>query len=266
MIASKEYVMQKLNEYGIFPSKKYGQNFLIQQEVVKKAVATLEITPQDIVLEVGPGLGALSEELVEQKVETHLYDIDKNMVQHLSKTFMMFPQIHVHEGDFLKVQEPRATKIIGNLPYYITTPLIEHILLDFPNLQIFTFMVQEEVEERLFAKIGSKEYGPFSLLIEATCETKKVCKVHRTSFYPVPHVDSAIYCFKKKEGISLSFYKFLKAMFTMRRKTILNNLLSYISSKEQAILCLKEAGIDEKRRPESISLKEYQNLYQAITK
>lgn len=263
MIASKEYVMNKCSEYGIFPSKKYGQNFLIQEEPVNQASSALEINAQDVILEIGPGLGALSEKIKDAHVETHLFDIDPNMVGHLTRTFAPFSWVHVHQTDFLKLKWEGKCKIIGNLPYYITTPLIEHVLLNF-NCSIFVFMVQQEVEERLFAKKGTKEYGPLSLLIEATCQHEKVCKVHRTSFYPVPHVDSAIYKLTRTHTIDASFYRFLNTMFSMRRKTILNNLLKYVSVKEKAIEFLEIAQISSLSRPEELSLEDFQKLYQIV--
>lgn len=103
MIASKEYVMNKCNEYGIFPSKKYGQNFLIQEEPVNQASSALEINAQDVILEIGPGLGALSEKIKDAHVETYLFDIDPNMVEHLKRTFAPFSWIHIHQTDFLKL-------------------------------------------------------------------------------------------------------------------------------------------------------------------
>lgn len=263
MIASKEYVMNKCNEYSIFPSKRYGQNFLIQEEPVLLATSALEIEKQDVILEIGPGLGALSEVIKDHQVETHLFDIDPNMVMHLKKTFSPFPWMHVHQEDFLKTSWQGRCKIIGNLPYYITTPLIEHVLLHF-DCAIFVFMVQQEVENRLFAKKGTKEYGPLSLLIEATCDYQKVLKVHRTAFYPIPHVDSMIFKLTKKQAMDISFYRFLNLMFSMRRKTIFNNLLKYVSDKEKAKEYLEKANILSSTRPEDLSLTEFQTLYQVI--
>jgi len=263
MIASKEYVINKCNEYGIFPSKRYGQNFLIQETPVIQASSALEISPEDVILEIGPGLGALSEKIKDAKVETHLFDIDPNMVEHLKHTFSNFPWVKVHQMDFLKLKWEGKCKIVGNLPYYITTPLIEHVLLNF-DCSIFVFMVQQEIETRLFAKKGTKEYGPLSLLIEATCKHEKVCKVLRTSFYPVPHVDSCIFKLTRINQMDLSFYRFLNTVFSMRRKTILNNLLKYINDKEKAMEYLNTACISFTKRPEELSLEEFQNLYQMI--
>ena len=198
MIASKEYVLSKLNEYTLFPKKKYGQNFLIDEKTVSKIVAALDIKQGDVIYEIGPGLGALSEVLASKNQPLYLYDIDENMVDHLKVVFKMFPHVEVINENFLKVEDDnKVTKIIGNLPYYITTSLIEHVLINF-DISDFVFMVQAEVEERLIAKIKTKEYGPLSILIDQFFEIEKVCKVSKMAFYPVPHVDSAVFRIKYK--------------------------------------------------------------------
>lgn len=268
MIASKEYVLSKLNEYTLFPKKKYGQNFLIDEKTVSKIVAALDIKQGDVIYEIGPGLGALSEVLASKNQPLYLYDIDENMVDHLKVVFKMFPHVEVINENFLKVEDDnKVTKIIGNLPYYITTSLIEHVLINF-DISDFVFMVQAEVEDRLIAKIKTKEYGPLSILIDQFFEIEKVCKVSKMAFYPVPHVDSAVFRIKYKptEENKKKYYLFLKKIFNQRRKTITNNLGSLFISKEEGMEILKALNIPFNKRPEELTKEELLSLYKLITK
>lgn len=267
MIASREYVLSKLNEYTLFPKKKYGQNFLTDSRTVLKIVDALEVKDGDIIYEIGPGLGALSELLAAKNQPLYLYDIDENMVDHLKNVFKMFPHIEVIKENFLKVQDNnKVTKIIGNLPYYITTSLIEHVLINF-DISDFVFMVQAEVEERLIAKRKTKEYGPLSIFIEQFFEIEKVCKVSKMAFYPVPHVDSAVFKikFKPTEENKKKYYLFLKEIFSQRRKTISNNLGGMFKSKEEGMKILSSINIPFNKRPEELTLEEIYSLYKAIT-
>ncbi len=263
MIASKEYVINKLNEQSLFPKKKYGQNFLIDEKVVKIIIESLDIKSDDVIYEIGPGLGALSELLAEFKVPLYLYDIDENMVEHLKTTFSIYPYVQVILKDFLKVkQNHHVNKIIGNLPYYITTPLIEHVLLNY-EFDAFVFMVQSEVLDRLVAKPKTKEYGPLSIIIEQMYDFKRVCKASKNCFYPIPHVDSSVFKITPKniKDDKKEYYKFLKSMFAKRRKTILNNLSDYLNSKEKALFLLNELEIDILKRPEELGCLTLYNLF-----
>ncbi len=268
MIASKEYVLSKLNEYSLFPKKKYGQNFLIDEKVVNKIVDALDINKDDVIYEIGPGLGALSESLANKNQPLFLFDIDENMVNHLKSAFKIFPHVHVIKEDFLKViDDGKVNKIIGNLPYYLTTPLIEHVLTNF-DIRTFVFMVQQEVESRLIAKRKTKEYGPLSILIDQCFKIERVCKVNKGAFYPVPHVDSVVFKISyivndinKKE-----YYSFLKKLFAQRRKTIFNNLEPLLKSKELSLAILNDLNIPLNKRAEELTKEEIFSIYQAITK
>lgn len=269
MIASKPYVMKKIEEENLYPQKRYGQNFLISDSVADQIVSSLHLCEEDIVMEIGPGLGAITEKMISPTKKLYLYEIDFRMVEHLQKNFRLFSHVHVIEKDILTVvpKEKETYKIVGNLPYYITTPILEHIFLSFP-FTCFTFMVQEEVEERLFAKPACKEYSPLSILISLFYQAKKVMKVSRKQFYPEPHVDSVVWTLSPKETYQnyKSFYRFLKAMFHMRRKNILNNLTTYVGSKEKASAYLKKLSIETQKRPEQLSPIEYERLFEEVTK
>lgn len=268
MIASKEYVLSKLNEYSLFPKKKYGQNFLIDEGIVAKIVASLDIDKDDIIYEIGPGLGALSEILANKNQTLYLYDIDENMVDHLKSVFKIFPHVNVIKEDFLKVKDDgKVSKIIGNLPYYLTTPLIEHVLIDF-DIKTFVFMVQQEVESRLIAKRKTKEYGPLSILIDQCFGIERVCKVNKGAFYPIPHVDSVVFkiSYIENDINKKEYYSFLKKLFAQRRKTILNNLEPLLKSKELVLSILNDLNIPLNKRAEELTKEDIYSLYQLITK
>ncbi len=268
MIASKEYVLSKLNEYSLFPKKKYGQNFLIDEKIVNKIVEALDVTKEDIIYEIGPGLGALSEPLAAKSQPLYLFDIDENMINHLKSVFRIFTNVNVIKEDFLKVQDDeRVSKVIGNLPYYLTTPIIEHVLLDF-DIDTFVFMVQQEVESRLTAKRKTKDYGPLSILIEQFYEIERVCKVNKGCFYPIPHVDSVVFkiIYKKTEVNKKNYYSFLKKLFNQRRKTVFNNLGEILKLKEESSKVLNELNIPLNKRAEELTKEEIFSIYQIITK
>ncbi len=267
MIASKEYVLRHIKEQNITPSKRFGQNFLIDQSIALQAVQALAITSHDTVIEIGPGLGAISELISTYQAPTHLYEIDYQMVMHLKKFFQDCPWLKVHHQDFLKesFDEQEKVLVIGNLPYYITTPIIEKVLLEMDFVR-FVFMVQAEVESRLVAAPCSKEYGPLTILLKIGYQIQRVCYASRQAFYPQPHVDSMVFKVTPTRIIKdkKRFYRFLKAMFKMRRKTLLNNLGSFLHSKEQALTILKQCQIAERRRPEELSEEEYLRLWDLL--
>ena len=225
-IASKEFVIKKMSELMITPKKKFSQNFLTDYPTVVEAIDALEIEDDDVIIEIGPGLGALSQEIIERGYKLDAYDIDEDMVSHLKKYFSFYPSFHVEKEDFLKVDlskyEGKKVKFISNIPYNITTPLIEKIVISSLDTKCFEFMVQKEVYDRIKAKQNSKDYSPLNIFIE--------------------------------------FVKITKASFLMRRKTMLNNLISLCSSKEKAKELLSKAGIEENARAESLSKYDYLRL------
>jgi 16S rRNA (adenine1518-N6/adenine1519-N6)-dimethyltransferase len=269
-IASKEYVIKRLTELMITPKKKYSQNFLTDYQTVVEAINSLSLKDDDVVIEVGPGLGALSQELLDRNVNLYAYEIDLNMYNHLIDVFAWSHTFHVDNIDFMKVDlkqfEGKTIKFISNVPYNITTPLIEKIVTSTLNVECFEFMVQKEVYDRIKAKVGSKDYSPLNIFIEYVGKLSVVKKVSKQNFIPVPNVDSIILKidFTNKERldkeIEKEFIRITKASFAMRRKTILNNLNAYFNSKETAQKVLFEAGIKENERAEDISLETYLKL------
>ena len=266
MIASKEFVIRKLTELITNPKKKYSQNFLIDSTPVKKAIDALN-KDSELVLEIGPGLGALSEEILNRGYNLVAFEIDQIMINHLKDQFKnrLFTLI---EGDFLKQDlknyQNKNVSVISNLPYALTTPIIEKIITAKLCINEFVFMIQKEVEQRLRAKNNTKDCSPLSYMFEYLGKLEQVCKVNRSAFLPAPNVDSVILKltfnqnrdFEKEKAL----YKLLNASFKMRRKTIYNNLLTYFGSKEKTEEVLTSADIALNKRPEQLSLKDYLNI------
>lgn len=271
IIASKEYVIKRMTSLLINPKKKYSQNFLTNYDVVKKSVDELSLDKDDIVIEIGPGLGALTQELLNRNVEVYAYEIDIDMYNHLKEIFSQYPLFHLENVDFLKVDlsifENKKVKVISNVPYNLTTPIIEKIVTSRINIKSFEFMVQKEVYDRIKAKKGSKDYAPLNIFIEYVGTLKLVMKVKKDNFIPSPNVDSVILKIDfNKERISkeneIELFKIIKASFFQRRKTMLNNLTIYYGNKDKAKEVLLKSNLLENVRGEQLELKEYINLSQ----
>ena len=273
-IASKEFVVTKMTELMITPKKHFSQNFLTDYDVVKESIDALDVKEDEMVIEVGPGLGALTQELLERNYQVDAYEIDEDMVNHLNKQFEKYSNFSLNNIDFLKVDltkyQGKKIKFISNVPYNITTPLIEKIVTSSLDIGSFEFMVQKEVYDRIKAKIGSKDYSPLNIFIEYVGKLSVVRKVSYKCYIPMPNVDSIILKIDFINDISkdIKFNKLLvevtKASFLLRRKTILNNLTSYFKNKEKAMEILLKANINTLTRPEQMSLKDFLNLTNVI--
>ncbi|MGN1295861.1 MAG: 16S rRNA (adenine(1518)-N(6)/adenine(1519)-N(6))-dimethyltransferase RsmA [Bacilli bacterium] len=267
-IASKEFVVKKMTELMITPKKKFSQNFLIDYSTVKDSIDALNIEKDDVIIEIGPGLGALSQEILERGYALNAYEIDEDMVEHLKKYFSYYPSFHVEKVDFLKVDlsqyEGKKVKFISNIPYNVTTPILEKIVTSSLDTKCFEFMVQKEVYDRIRAKQNSKDYSPLNIFIEYVGKLEVVKKVPKQNFIPSPNVDSIIlkidFINERQKDIEKEFVNITKASFLMRRKTMLNNLSIFCSSKEKAKELLTKAGIEENARAESLSKEDYLRL------
>lgn len=271
-IASKEFVVKKMTELMITPKKKFSQNFLTDYETVKKAVDALgEEKIQTI--EIGPGLGALTQEIADRNFPLDAYDIDRDMYAHLSDFFARYSNVKVYNEDFLKVDLKKyhdEVNIISNLPYNITTPLIEKIVTSNIKVKHFEFMVQKEVYDRINAKVGSKDYSPLNIFIQYVGTLSIVRKVPKQYFIPVPNVDSIILMIDFNKEISSDqefnklLYKLIKVSFTARRKTLLNNLSSFVNGKENAQKVIEKANLNPLIRPDQMKLDDYLNLAKVV--
>ncbi len=267
-IASKEFVVKKMVELGAHPLKKWGQNFLIDETIAKEIVFALKINPFDKVLEIGPGLGSLSEWLSKSEARIDLLEIDPLFCEHLKTTFKPNNKVNVIAGDVMKTKLSGYNKIIGNLPYYLTTPILERILENASTLETFVAMVQKEVYPRLVAKLGDEEYGPLAILYSYAATIGVVRKVSKVAFLPVPHVDSLVFKVEFRKDLDPFFLNKLssvtKTLFLLRRKTILNNLGGLVGGKEKALVLLEKLKTEPQKRPEELPLSFYVSLTELL--
>lgn len=272
IIASKEYVVTKMTELMLTPKKHFSQNFLTDYDVVTSSVDALNVK-EEKVIEIGPGLGALTQELLNRNYDVDAYEIDVDMVNHLKEEFKSYNNFSLYNEDFLKVDlskyEGKELKFISNVPYNVTTPIIEKIITSSLDIKTFEFMVQKEVYERLNVKEKSKDYSPINIFIDYVGKLSVVRKVSYKCYIPMPNVDSIILKIEftneinKDPLFNKEFVKLVKGSFVSRRKTILNNLTNYFKSKDKAIDILSKAHIEPSRRPESLSLNDYLELTKA---
>lgn len=227
--------------------KKYGQNFISDINLIKKIISFVDINKNDLVVEVGPGKGALTLEIAKLSGFSLIYEIDKELEPYLSEKLNKFNNYKLVFNDFLKVDldnelanlNYKRNIFISNLPYYITTPIVKKVI-DSNLFDIILVMLQEEVADRFSAKESTKEYGSLTVYLNAYYDVKKVLKVNKTLFNPVPNVDSAIVVMKKKDNISIHntkvFNSLVRDSFKFKRKTLRNNLKNYDVNKIEEIL------------------------------
>lgn len=241
--------------------KSLGQNFLIDNIIINKIVDEIGANKDDLIIEIGPGRGALTNKLKKYDCNIIAYEIDKDLINVLSsvednKTKIIFKDIlNTNIKDDISRINYNRLFIVGNLPYYITTPIIEHIINQNLNFEKLIIMVQKEVADRFMAKVHSKEYGYFTVLLNYFFDISLVCNVKNTSFNPAPKVDSSVILLKpKSELISLNieeYKRFLKQCFSQKRKKLKNNLIGYNWDKIKNIL--EKNNLSENVRAEEIS-------------
>ena len=271
IIASPQVTQHILNRFKLRADKKLGQNFLIDENVVHQIVAAAELSEADTVLEVGPGIGTLTQGLAESKARVVAVELDTRLLPVLATTLEGYDNVRVVHGDILKVnimEEVGAPsfKVCANLPYYITTPIIFALLEKRLPMERLVAMVQKEVAERMAAQPGGKEYGALSVAIQYYTEPKIAFIVPPTSFIPAPAVDSAVIVCKRREKPPVEvcdeglFFRVVKAAFSLRRKMLSNSLKNMGIKSEQVAKWLELAGVDGKRRAETLSLEDFAKL------
>ena len=271
IIASAQVTQHILNRFKLRADKKLGQNFLIDENVVHQIVAAAELSEADTVLEVGPGIGTLTQGLAESKARVVAVELDTRLLPVLATTLNGYDNVRVVHGDILKVnimEEVGAPsfKVCANLPYYITTPIIFALLEKRLPMERLVAMVQKEVAERMAAQPGGKEYGALSVAIQYYTEPKIAFIVPPTSFIPAPAVDSAVIVCKRREKPPVEvcdeglFFRVVKAAFSLRRKMLSNSLKNMGIKSEQVAKWLELAGVDGKRRAETLSLEDFAKL------
>ncbi len=258
-------------------SKSLGQNFITDRNVIERIVGGAEIGSDDLVIEIGPGIGVLTAEAAEAAAKVVAVEIDKKLIPILSETLAEYDNVRVINADILKtdineiIREERDAgsftgnvKIIGNLPYYITTPIIMGILENGVDAESITIMMQKEVADRIKAEPGGKIYGAISVAVQYYCTVEQVISVPKEVFVPRPKVDSAVLklCIRKERPVELddekAFFACIKAGFGQRRKTLLNSLTGVMGLSREAVKeVLAGAEIEPSRRAETLDMKEF---------
>lgn len=269
-----------LNKYNIKADKKLGQNFLISDDAVNRIIEKSEVTKSDLVIEIGPGLGTLTKELLEKAGKVICIELDTRMVKILNERFSLYDNFEIIHDDILKVdlksiikrekenQNMKEAKIVANLPYYITTPIIMKLLEEKLDLKTITVMVQKEVADRLTALPGTKKSGAITYGVYYYAKAEEVLEVLPESFIPAPEVTSEVIQFKiRKEppvfvGDDKKMFQIIKCAFTQRRKTLLNSLVNtnIFNSKEHGSKILKEVNLKENVRPEELTLEDFARI------
>lgn len=261
-------------------SKSLGQNFLIDSNVIDKILDGARLTEGDNIIEVGPGIGTLTREMGKVAKKVVAIEIDKSLIRILKETLDEFDNIEVVNNDILKVDikglvkekfDNKPVKLVANLPYYITTPIVMKFLEEDITVTDIVVMVQKEVADRMNAKPSTKDYGALSVAVQYYCDTEIIAKAPRHMFIPQPNVDSTVIGLHIRENKKYNvdneeiFFKTVKASFGQRRKTLLNSLggLGFLS-KDEIKEVLNEASIDEKRRGETLTIEEFAKLSNII--
>lgn len=278
-ISTPRRTKEIIARHGFSFKKSLGQNFLIDQNILSKIVEAAGLDKDKGALEIGPGIGALTEKLAQTAGVVRAVEIDQRLIPILEEVLEPYENVKVHHGDVLKVdlhelfQQEFAgvskVSVVANLPYYVTTPILMKLLEEKLPLENIVVMIQKEVAERMAAAPGSKDYGSLSIAVQYYSEPKLVCIVPHTVFIPQPNVASAVIRLAVREEPPVRvedegfFFEVVQASFAQRRKTIANNLKSRFFSgegRERLELLLQEAGIEPSRRGETLSIEEYARL------
>ena len=277
--ATKEII----NKYSFAFQKKFGQNFLIDSNVLESIIRGAEITKDDFVLEIGPGIGTMTQYLCEAARQVVAVEIDKMLIPILEDTLSEYDNVEVINQDVLKVDiksladeknNGKPIKVVANLPYYITTPIIMGLFESGVPIDSITIMVQKEVADRMQTGPGSKDYGALSLAVQYYATAKVILNVSATCFMPRPNVDSAVIKLTRHKEPTVNvadeklMFKIIRASFNQRRKTLVNGLKNSLElsfSKEQIVKAIEKIGKPETIRGEALTLEEFAELANAFT-
>ena len=281
ILEETRFIMKK---YNIKANKSFGQNFLIRENVVEKIIESSEVEKEDLVIEIGPGLGTLTKYLLERAGKVICIELDSKMIRILEDRFQQYDNFELSNQDVLKVDLKtliqrekgnsgiKKVKIVANLPYYITTPIIMKLLEEELDLESITVMIQKEVADRLIAIPGEKQTGAITYSVYYYSMAKGILEVPNHSFIPEPEVTSKVIQLKirnqppievKKKEV---MFNIIKSAFMQRRKTLLNALTNakIFENKEEGIKTLRELGLEEKIRPEKLTLQDFANITNQI--
>ena len=281
-IATPSRTRALLDQYGFNFKKSLGQNFLIDVNIINKIIEASHIDCTTGVIEVGPGMGSLTEQLAKNAKKVMAFEIDQRLIPVLKDTLSPYDNVTIINEDILKADIAKAVDthlqdcdkimVVANLPYYITTPILLNLMQQDVPIDGFDVMMQKEVGERLNAQVGTKAYGSLSIVAQYYTETSKVLTVPKTVFMPPPNVDSIVVKLMQRQEPLVQvddeegFFKLAKAAFAQRRKTINNNYQNFFKdgkkNKETIRQWLESAGIDPKRRGETLTIQDFATLYE----
>ncbi len=284
-IATPTRTKQILEKYGFSFKKSLGQNFLVDTNILHNIVEAAELSKERAVIEIGPGIGALTEQLCRAAGKVMAIEIDQRLLPILEDTLSPYGNVEVVHGDVLKLNLKQLVanrlagyeeiSVVANLPYYVTSPILMKLLEERLPLKQIVVMIQKEVADRIAAKPGSKDYGSLSVAAQFYAEAEIAMNVPASVFIPKPNVDSAVLklSIREKPAVDVTdeelFFRVVRASFAQRRKTILNNLMSNLAGKEQkemVIQALETAGIEPSRRGETLSIEEFAKLSNTFAK
>ncbi|MBO3066494.1 16S rRNA (adenine(1518)-N(6)/adenine(1519)-N(6))-dimethyltransferase RsmA [Staphylococcus shinii] len=283
-IATPTRTKALLNQYGFNFKKSLGQNFLIDVNIIHNIIEASDINEHTGVIEIGPGMGSLTEQLAKNAKKVVAFEIDQRLIPVLEDTMEPYDNVTVINEDILKADiahyvaehfsECEKIMVVANLPYYITTPILLNLMQQSLPIDGYVVMMQKEVGERLNAQVGTKAYGSLSIVAQYYTETSKVLTVPKAVFLPPPNVDSIVVKLMKRSTPIVTvddenkFFKMTKAAFGQRRKTINNNYQSLFlngkANKQMILEWLEASGIDPRRRGETLSIKEFAHLYNEL--
>jgi 16S rRNA (adenine1518-N6/adenine1519-N6)-dimethyltransferase len=273
-----------MDKYGFSFKKSLGQNFLIDTNILRKIVDAANLTNTSGAIEIGPGIGALTEQLARNSKKVVAFEIDQRLLPILADTLSPYDNVKIIHEDILKAdvktiienefKDTSDIMVVANLPYYVTTPIIMKLLEEQTPVRGLVVMLQKEVADRMAAKPGTKEYGSLSIAVQYYTQPETVMIVPKTVFVPQPNVDSAVIRLTRREKPPVDvkdesfFFTITRSSFAQRRKTLLNNLTSQLTDgklkKEEIIQALNESGIEPSRRGETLSLEEFGRLSDAL--
>jgi 16S rRNA (adenine1518-N6/adenine1519-N6)-dimethyltransferase len=271
-------IRNELAEYGLFPKKRLGQHFLVDRNILNKVTRTAEVGKEDVVVEVGPGLGEMTLALARLAKQVIAVEIDPKLAEILKKKLADWPNVEVVKSDILKVdftsflkKEGRPVKVVANLPYQISTPLLFRFIESKEVFSTLTLMLQREVAERMVASPGGKEYGRLSVLLQMFLDLSVRFFIPPSAFFPSPKVESAVVhmVWKEKPMVDKQdeewFKKVVKASFGYRRKTLANALKhSELPLPDSVDSRMEKIGIDPRRRPETLAIEEFIRLAEVL--
>lgn len=283
-IASPKKTIEIIKKYDFAFQKKFGQNFLIDSHVLTKIVTSSDINKEDVVIEIGPGIGSLTQQLAENAKQVIAVEIDKKLIPILEDTLSDYDNITIINEDILKVDlvklvreknNNKPIKVVANLPYYITTPIIMGLFESNVPVDSITVMVQKEVADRMKAKPGTKDYGALSLAVGYYSEPYIVANVPPNCFMPRPKIGSAVIKLTKHKQPPVEvkdvklLFRIIRASFNQRRKTLINGLYNNLEGmfeKEQLKQAIEDIGLKQNVRGETLSLEEFSNLANQLYK